>query len=467
MLRTLFARATIPVRARGFVAKRTPRTDQPGWIARTAARMFGRRRRRLPDLRTTGQSGERRHGNRGGGWRQDSEFNRLDYGSTQEFFDELKKTRLDSKIRGALEFIAGHQVGAALAGAYFRPRGASVEAIRNANYANEAFGLGGGEALKNGVESFEGDGQMESSFAKRFRTILNWQFDGFSVHEELYKINPGADGVARVWLKDLKPRYGGLVDKWHSNPETGEICAVTMRQARWEGGTGTYRLPIKDDPEHDGGEKGSLHIYADIDGSDDPEGRMSGLLRAVSGPRILKEHLWNQLGIGATRWAMPIPKVRVLMQAAIDAGVDFDDLAAARDLAQQAAADFLSDQGAHLTESDLVEISEYGGSFDPAGIVEVINLLNHEQLTALFMQWLAMGVAQSHGSGSAAITHGNAVLQVSRALALRTAEEIELQTVARLLRMNFSEPGPIPELVLPGLEPNPLAASMIPRRARF
>ena len=368
----------------------------------------------------------------------------------------MQRVRVDGKIRGAIEFIMAHQVPMG-ADAYFKPRGDSPEAIRNANYANELFGLGGGEAKKAGLESFEGRGKMcDASFAARFRTISNWQLDGFTLHEEIYYTAKGADGVERVWLRDLRPRWGGHVEGWHAD-DYGNICAATLRRPGITGAQ-TYRLPIANDPEHKGGIKGALHIALDIDGADDPEGRMGALLRACSGPQRLKEHLYNQLGIGAVRWAMPIPKVRVLTQIAEQAGVHIDTLVQAKALAAEAAAGFSSDDGSYLADSDLVEIGEFGGSFDPSGIVEVINLLNHEMLTALFMHWLAMGVAQSHGSGSAAITHGNAVLQVSRELAARTCREIERQTVRRMLEMNFAEVGPVPELVLPGIDPNPLSS---------
>ena len=417
-------------------------------------------RRKAPRLKVDAgvvSSGGAKRSQGWNGWRPDDEFNKIDYGTPADFFDEMHKTYLDAKVRGAVEYIMAHQVGAVHGGAYFRPRGDSPEAIEAANFCNEMFGLGGDEAEQAGLNRYEGRGKFKQDFAHRFRTISTWPLFGLSLHEEVYYSAPDANGDERTWLRDLKPVSGRNIREWHSDEATDEIVAVDMNRPRWDSRGGWYRLPIKNDPEHTGGIKGALHISATATGSDDPEGRIDALLRAASPLRRFKEHCINQLGVGVKRWGSGTLQATFDAELAERLGLQPDTIKELNALAAQAMGDFQSDDGAYLLDSTVLKVGVVEGKFEPDGIVQSINLVDHSMLTTFFMHWLAMGVAQSHGSGAAAITHGNAVLQVVAATAQRTCRELERQTCARLLEINFGPDHPVPELVLPGIEPNPLA----------
>jgi len=396
-----------------------------------------------------GRSGRRNHrSGLGGAIRISDDENRL-FRSPGAWVDQARlMLRSDSKLGGAWEYVRGFQE-AALEEAFFAPPegDTSLEAQAAAAFWNENLGLA----------DFRGRGRMWRPLRPQMTSILLWQAFGVSVHEELYTTGPWAAGGGRemIWLRSWEPRSASLIEEWHPSVDGDRWVAATMRRPD---GFGRYRLPIGNDPEMPG--KGSLHIAHDLEGGD-PEGRLGSILRHCYGPWRIKRHALDQLHVGLDRWGSPIPVLRIFHKLAEDLGINPAELEDLRGIAEATLANLRAREESWAADSDVAEVREFGGNFQPQGIVEVINLLNHEQLTAFFMHWLVMGIAATHGSRSASLTHSNAVHQVGANYAERTAEEITAQTVARINAWNFGARWPVPRLILPGIRPN-AAESVLP-----
>lgn len=315
---------------------------------------------------------------------------------------------------------------------------AKRNARRNTEFINSVFGWDGHP------------GQMDLPWESYMARIVMFPSYGFRVMEEVYRLN--AEGL--VVLKELFDTTPESIYRWIPDVNTGDLAYILQRP--WAQGERQPR-PIPANK--------ALVFSMERQGRN-YEG--NGLLRPCWSAYRGRQHLWDQLLVGATRWAMPIPQVTV-EPLVDDTGQPIDHattIDAQRAELEETAINLVSGLTSHVSATQNVKLETYGeGAFKGVKeLLEAIVQLGREQSFAYLANHMELGV-QDTGSRAVGETHHDAYL-ASVINIMDAITNTLTQCVRRLLQVNFYGVGvPVPPDEMPvirhrGLEVDGLAQAL-------
>lgn len=351
--------------------------------------------------------------------------------------------RGDPKLAGVMRMLFN-----ALLSARYRVEAGdtSAEAERNAEYLRAAFGLEG-RPSRLGCDPRR-KSSAQATFEGEIEKALWYLPIGYRVLEEVYYV--GADGY--VWLDQLADTEPESILEWVRDTETGELASVKQERV-----SGALPAEVREIPVD------KCLILTHGRTGDNHEGQ--GLLRPCWFPWKLKAHVLDQLAVGAERWANPVPLIAGNRTDLVTGGVLPDEIAGLMDEAAAMAEAYVSDESAYVMSPAGIEVKTFGeGAYDPSGLLDVVNHLNQEMLTAALAHFMELGLGDV-GSRATGQVHWNSFRQsIVQTLDYLCAALLPL--IARLLGFNFYPPGSVippakmPRLVHYGLDVDGLADAL-------
>lgn len=315
---------------------------------------------------------------------------------------------------------------------------AKRRARRNVDFINSVFGWDGHP------------GQMREPWEAYMARIVMFPSYGFRVMEEVYRLN-AKDQVVLDQYFDTTPES---IYRWIPDVLTGDLAYIQQRH--WAQGEPQPR-PIP---------ANKAVVFSMERQGRNYEG--NGLLRPCWSAYRGRQHLWDQLLVGATRWAMPIPQVTVAPLLGAD-GDPYDtatEINAQREEMVETAINLVSGVTSHVAATQNVKLETYGdGAFKGVKeLIESIVQLGREQSFAYLANHMELGV-QDTGSRAVGETHHDAYL-ASVINIMDAIVATVVQTVRRLLQINFYgidvpiPPDEMPVLKHRGLEVDGLAQAL-------
>ncbi len=351
--------------------------------------------------------------------------------------------RTDSHLR-ALDRVTRH----ALKSLEWRTEAASdsPEAIRNADFINEAFGWGGVA------------GRMDEPWEAYVDVISHFTSVGFRTLEEVYKIEDG-----QVWLKRLSDMEPDSIDYWVPDTNTGELAYV--RQSWLAMGEPQPRAV----PAH------KMLIFTLDKTGRNWEG--IGLFRSAYIWHVFTKHLTNQSMIAVERWASPVPLVtvdRAAGKGVVSEGIPGEDIYTGPQMDQMIddsknmASGYRTGSVAFVMDNPVAKLGIFGQGII-AGVKELTEALRHadkEKSTLYLCGWLELGV-ENTGSRSVGEVHHAAF----RAAVVNLGDIIKNAlngrnrpgggTIERLLKINFYGAKPVPMSEMPQVVHSGLGADAL------
>lgn len=294
-----------------------------------------------------------------------------------------------------------------------------------ADYLNECFGMAGKR------------GRLLGGWEAALANILGFIPVGYRYLEEVYEPRDG-----RVWLRKLADREPSAHMQWHSDPKTGELVSVEQQDI-----TASGKSNLEPIPAH------KLVLFTRRRTGQNYEGR--GLLRSMHPWFLLKRHVYDLMAIGAERWTVPTPKVKVNLGAAASSGIEDAKVTEWTDAAKLQAKAYLSHQAGFLVENDVVTFDVFGGgAFDPSRAAAMIAVCDEQMAAAAMLGFLRLGVTDT---GSRSV--GEVLQTFFRRACINDLDTVcntiggpagpGTGTAGRLLKWNFPS---LPEAEYPALE---------------
>ena len=313
--------------------------------------------------------------------------------------------------------------------------------VELARFANEAWGFDGYA------------GQMSQSWEEQLSYLFEFVPLGYRYAEEIYKVGPDYDGKVKVWLDLYADREPSAHLKWLSR-DNQKLDGVQQHVV----GVGKVPEPIPSNK--------LLLLTLNRTGSNF-EG--SGMLRPVWWWWRTKQRISNLMCVGADRWAVPTPRVKVDRSVADMHGLTDSDVNAMIDDAEAQAQAFLSAQQSYLVDNPVVSFDQYAAAPNlyAQGPLDIIRECDNQISQAFLTQFANLGISAT-GSRSVGEVH----LTVFRRAAINLCDLVASAvsgvdrrgggTIGRLIRWNYGpiDPSKLPRLVHTGLDTDDLAESL-------
>ena len=313
--------------------------------------------------------------------------------------------------------------------------------VELARFANEAWGFDGYA------------GQMSQSWEEQLSYLLEFVPLGYRYAEEIYKVGPDYDGKVKVWLDLYADREPSAHLKWLSR-DNQKLDGVQQHVV----GVGKVPEPIPSNK--------LLLLTLNRTGSNF-EG--SGMLRPVWWWWRTKQRISNLMCVGADRWAVPTPRVKVDRSVADMHGLTDSDINAMIDDAEAQAQAFLSAQQSYLVDNPVVSFDQYAAAPNlyAQGPLDIIRECDNQISQAFLTQFANLGI-----SATGARSVGEVHLTVFRRAAINLCDLVASAvsgvdrrgggTIGRLIRWNYGpiDPSKLPRLVHTGLDTDDLAESL-------
>ena len=313
--------------------------------------------------------------------------------------------------------------------------------VELARFANEAWGFDGYA------------GQMAQSWEEQLSYLFEFVPLGYRYAEEIYKVGPDYDGKVKVWLDLYADREPSAHLKWLSR-DNQKLDGVQQHVV----GVGKVPEPIPSNK--------LLLLTLNRTGSNF-EG--SGMLRPVWWWWRTKQRISNLMCVGADRWAVPTPRVKVDRSVADMHGLTDSDINAMIDDAEAQAQAFLSAQQSYLVDNPVVSFDQYAAAPNlyAQGPLDIIRECDNQISQAFLTQFANLGISAT-GSRSVGEVH----LTVFRRAAINLCDLVASAvsgvdrrgggTIGRLIRWNYGpiDPSKLPRLVHTGLDTDDLAESL-------
>ena len=313
--------------------------------------------------------------------------------------------------------------------------------VELARFANEAWGFDGYA------------GQMSQSWEEQLSYLFEFVPLGYRYAEEIYKVGPDYDGKVKVWLDLYADREPSAHLKWLSR-DNQKLDGVQQHVV----GVGKVPEPIPSNK--------LLLLTLNRTGSNF-EG--SGMLRPVWWWWRTKQRISNLMCVGADRWAVPTPRVKVDRSVADMHGLTDSDINAMIDDAEAQAQAFLSAQQSYLVDNPVVSFDQYAAAPNlyAQGPLDIIRECDNQISQAFLAQFANLGITDT-GSRSVGEVH----LSVFRRAAINLCDLVASAvsgvdrrgggTIGRLIRWNYGpiDPSKLPRLVHTGLDTDDLAESL-------
>ena len=310
-----------------------------------------------------------------------------------------------------------------------------------ARFANEAWGFDGYA------------GQMAQSWEEQLSYLFEFVPLGYRYAEEIYKVGPDYDGKVKVWLDLYADREPSAHLRWLSR-DNQKLDGVQQHVV----GVGKVPEPIPSNK--------LLLLTLNRTGSNF-EG--SGMLRPVWWWWRTKQRISNLMCVGADRWAVPTPRVKVDRSVADMHGLTDSDINAMIDDAEAQAQAFLSAQQSYLVDNPVVSFDQYAAAPNlyAQGPLDIIRECDNQISQAFLAQFANLGITDT-GSRSVGEVH----LSVFRRAAINLCDLVASAvsgvdrrgggTIGRLIRWNYGpiDPSKLPRLVHTGLDTDDLAESL-------
>ena len=313
--------------------------------------------------------------------------------------------------------------------------------VELARFANEAWGFDGYA------------GQMAQSWEEQLSYLFEFVPLGYRYAEEIYKVGPDYDGKVKVWLDLYADREPSAHLKWLSR-DNQKLDGVQQHVV----GVGKVPEPIPSNK--------LLLLTLNRTGSNF-EG--SGMLRPVWWWWRTKQRISNLMCVGADRWAVPTPRVKVDRSVADMHGLTDSDINAMIDDAEAQAQAFLSAQQSYLVDNPVVSFDQYAAAPNlyAQGPLDIIRECDNQISQAFLTQFANLGI-----SATGARSVGEVHLTVFRRAAINLCDLVASAvsgvdrrgggTIGRLIRWNYGpiDPSKLPRLVHTGLDTDDLAESL-------
>ena len=313
--------------------------------------------------------------------------------------------------------------------------------VELARFANEAWGFDGYA------------GQMSQSWEEQLSYLFEFVPLGYRYAEEIYKVGPDYDGKVKVWLDLYADREPSAHLRWLSR-DNQKLDGVQQHVV----GVGKVPEPIPSNK--------LLLLTLNRTGSNF-EG--SGMLRPVWWWWRTKQRISNLMCVGADRWAVPTPRVKVDRSVADMHGLTDSDINAMIDDAEAQAQAFLSAQQSYLVDNPVVSFDQYAAAPNlyAQGPLDIIRECDNQISQAFLTQFANLGISAT-GSRSVGEVH----LTVFRRAAINLCDLVASAvsgvdrrgggTIGRLIRWNYGpiDPSKLPRLVHTGLDTDDLAESL-------
>ena len=313
--------------------------------------------------------------------------------------------------------------------------------VELARFANEAWGFDGYA------------GQMSQSWEEQLSYLLEFVPLGYRYAEEIYKVGPDYDGKVKVWLDLYADREPSAHLRWLSR-DNQKLDGVQQHVV----GVGKVPEPIPSNK--------LLLLTLNRTGSNF-EG--SGMLRPVWWWWRTKQRISNLMCVGADRWAVPTPRVKVDRSVADMHGLTDSDINAMIDDAEAQAQAFLSAQQSYLVDNPVVSFDQYAAAPNlyAQGPLDIIRECDNQISQAFLTQFANLGI-----SATGARSVGEVHLTVFRRAAINLCDLVASAvsgvdrrgggTIGRLIRWNYGpiDPSKLPRLVHTGLDTDDLAESL-------
>ena len=309
-----------------------------------------------------------------------------------------------------------------------------------ARFANEAWGLDGYA------------GQMTMSWEDQLSYLLEFVPLGYRYAEEVYRVGPDENGKVRVWLCHYADREPSAHMRWLSR-DNQHLDGVLQNTV----GVGKTAEPIPANK--------LLLLTLNRTGSNF-EG--SGMLRPVWWWRT-KQRIANMMCVGADRWAIPAPKIKIDRSVAEQQGLTDSDINAMIDEAEAQAQAFLSAEQSYLIDNPVVSFETYSAAPNlyAQGPLDIIRECDNQISQAFLAQFANLGITDT-GSRSVGEVH----LSVFRRAAINLCDIVAGAvsgvdrrgggSIGRLIRWNYGavDPSKLPRLSHSGLDTDDLAESL-------
>ena len=313
--------------------------------------------------------------------------------------------------------------------------------VELARFANEAWGFDGYA------------GQMAQSWEEQLSYLFEFVPLGYRYAEEIYKVGPDYDGKVKVWLDLYADREPSAHLRWLSR-DNQKLDGVQQHVV----GVGKVPEPIPSNK--------LLLLTLNRTGSNF-EG--SGMLRPVWWWWRTKQRISNLMCVGADRWAVPTPRVKVDRSVADMHGLTDSDINAMIDDAEAQAQAFLSAQQSYLVDNPVVSFDQYAAAPNlyAQGPLDIIRECDNQISQAFLTQFANLGI-----SATGARSVGEVHLTVFRRAAINLCDLVASAvsgvdrrgggTIGRLIRWNYGpiDPSKLPRLVHTGLDTDDLAESL-------
>lgn len=110
----------------------------------------------------------------------------------------------------------------------------------------------------------------------------------------------------------------------------------------------------------------------------------------------------------AERWAVPVPKLTLARLKAEELGSDDHALIQQQvEQVRQSLDNLLKGDARRIEDTDLISVSEYGGTLDPSAIQSMIAACNQSLMLGMLSQHLLLGGIDSSGNRAVAEVHAN------------------------------------------------------------
>jgi hypothetical protein len=310
-----------------------------------------------------------------------------------------------------------------------------------ARFANEAWGLDGYA------------GQMTMSWEDQLSYLLEFVPLGYRYAEEVYRVGPDENGKVRVWLCHYADREPSAHMRWLSR-DNQHLDGVLQNTV----GVGKTAEPIPANK--------LLLLTLNRTGSNF-EG--SGMLRPVWWWWRTKQRIANMMCVGADRWAIPAPKIKIDRSVAEQQGLTDSDINAMIDEAEAQAQAFLSAEQSYLIDNPVVSFETYSAAPNlyAQGPLDIIRECDNQISQAFLAQFANLGITDT-GSRSVGEVH----LSVFRRAAINLCDIVAGAvsgvdrrgggSIGRLIRWNYGavDPSKLPRLSHSGLDTDDLAESL-------
>lgn len=301
-----------------------------------------------------------------------------------------------------------------------------------------------------GLDEAEGAGHLDAPFSEYIGEMLTYKGCGFAVFEEEYEHRDGFD-----YLTGWRAREQDTLFEWVYD-DRERLAGVRQRAGIWAAGTGTRTVYANQ----------MLHLVQTGSASN-PEG--IGDLRRIWAAWRDCEKVYNLMVVGAQRYAVPTPKVRIDMEVAEKFGalqgkdrLKFyrAEMAAAKQWARR----YCAGAESFIVVPDWWVIETFGAN--QLSVYELVRQIEHYeriQLTAGFAQFLQLGSAGSGGTFNLGAVHADIAVQAASGGLAGIRDRINGMahpgrgTVGRLMKFNFPslKPREYPYLQFNGIEADP------------